>query len=482
MKTICAHGTNAWTIFSAFAFTNLQLLPKFAMKVRGIPIGAGELISEKEKAKFYRHTSYPNTISQNFVSTVWLGSKDSALAEVFDYADKSVELYKRGYDKFKEKLLKKWGSKSVVQELKEILESDSMNLIYEGLSSIPVVIIGNGIGGVGVDSSISGETGYERVDIRIIAIPKVLQVFIQKLIEKINPKKSKDVALLTIEELVAFEDDRPKKEEPTCYKAVGGPGGRLIPIGVHENTFINDFLNTFGDKLPFNTSDKFDRIPIERTTLTKKEIKGELSSGSASVVGYYKANPDISVTYDEDDSSYLNAEVVSNLHLINKQECDEVEDIQQLKVQSPIIENFNSTEGLNAKSTSHIELSISDISSSTIDDDSQVMDSKIVNNNQPQVASSMKKAVYATMIISPFITTGIYAAIALSAGIIEFNPIIAAGIFIGVAALSAICFATVKVCEKVNEEKDNDPNISTCAALKKILVSECLKNSEVIAS
>ncbi|XGA07889.1 MAG: hypothetical protein U0X86_000002 [Wolbachia endosymbiont of Xenopsylla cheopis] len=52
------------------------------------------------------------------------------------------------------------------------------------------------------------------------------------------------------------------------------------------------------------------------------------------------------------------------------------------------------------------------------------------------------------MIISPFITTGIYAAIALSAGIIEFNPIIAAGIFIGVAALSAICFATVKVCEK----------------------------------
>ncbi|WP_339047973.1 ankyrin repeat domain-containing protein [Candidatus Mesenet endosymbiont of Phosphuga atrata] len=480
LKTICAHGTNAWTVFSAFAFTNLQLLPKFAMKVRGIPIGAGELISEKEKAKFYRHTSYPNTISQNFVSTVWLGSKDSALAEIFDYADKSTKLYKHDYDKFKEKLLKKCKDQNIVQELKEVLESDSMNLIYEDLSSIPVVIIGNGIGGVGVGSSISGETGYERVDIRIIAISKVLQVFIQKLIEKINPKKSKDVALLTIEELDDFERNRPKKGKPTCY--MQGLGSRSIPIGVHENTFTHDFLNTFGDKLPFNTSDKFDRIPIERTILRKETIQGKLSSYSASEVGYYKASPNISVTYDEEDSSYLNAEVASNLHPINEQKCDEIEDIQQPKIQSLTIENFNSAEDLSFKPTSYIEPLIFDVSSSTIDDDSQVMDSKIVNSNQPQVASSMKKAVYATMIISPFIAVGIYTAVALSAGIVKFNPIVAAGIFVGVIALSAICFATAKACGKVSEEKSENSGVRSYIASNNGIFSECFKSSGATVS
>ncbi len=216
LKTICSHGTNAWTVFSAFAFTNLQLLPKFAMKVRGIPIGAGELIFEKEKAKFYKWVSYPNTISQNYVSTVWLGSKDSALAEIFDYANKSTELYKRGYDKFKEKLLKKCKDQSVVQELKEILKSDLMSKTYEALSSIPVVIIGDGIGRVRVVSSISGETGYERVNIRAIVVDKKYKQFIQKLIKEINIKKFKGVALLTTHELDAFEDLIDQKKENVC--------------------------------------------------------------------------------------------------------------------------------------------------------------------------------------------------------------------------------------------------------------------------
>ncbi|WP_339045318.1 hypothetical protein [Candidatus Mesenet endosymbiont of Agriotes lineatus] len=480
-KTICAHGTNAWTVFSAFAFTNLQLLPKFAMKVRGVPIGAGELISEKEKAKFNKWVSYPNTISQNYVSTVWLGSKDSALAEVFDYADKSTELYKRGYDKFKEKLLKKCKDQSVVQELKEILKSDLMSKTYEALSSIPVVIIGDGIGGVGVDSSISGETGYERVNIRIVVIPKVLQIFIQKLIEKINPKKFKDVALLTIEELVAFEDNRPKKRKPTCFIEVGGPRGRLIPMGVHKNTFIHDFLSTFGDKLPFSISDKFDRVPIERTTLEKKEIKGQLIA-STSKAGYYKANPDINVTYDEEDSSYLNTEVANNLCLINKQESDKKEDTQQPEIQSSITEDFDSTEDLNAKSISHIEPSITDVSSSTIDDDSKIVDSKIVSSNQQQKTSTTKKAMYATMIASPFIAVGVYTAVALSAGIVSFNHIIAAGIFVDVATLAVMYFLIAKVCKKVNEEKGKDKNISTCTALKNVFTPECFKSSEAAIS
>lgn len=33
-RTFASHGTNAWGLFSAFAFTNGQLLPKNEMKVR----------------------------------------------------------------------------------------------------------------------------------------------------------------------------------------------------------------------------------------------------------------------------------------------------------------------------------------------------------------------------------------------------------------------------------------------------------------
>ncbi|QIT36710.1 MULTISPECIES: hypothetical protein [unclassified Wolbachia] len=40
-RTFAAHGTNAWTLFSALAFTNDQLLPKNEMKIRGIPVVEG---------------------------------------------------------------------------------------------------------------------------------------------------------------------------------------------------------------------------------------------------------------------------------------------------------------------------------------------------------------------------------------------------------------------------------------------------------
>jgi hypothetical protein len=65
----------------------------------------------------------------------------------------------------------------------------------------------------------------------------------------------------------------------------------------------------------------------------------------------------------------------------------------------------------------------------------------------------MKKATYAATTVSPFIAAAVYTAVALSIGTAVFNPIIAAAIFIGIAALEAIYFVIVKVCEKVNEKK-----------------------------
>ncbi|WP_339046939.1 ankyrin repeat domain-containing protein [Candidatus Mesenet endosymbiont of Phosphuga atrata] len=141
------------------------------------------------------------------------------------------------------------------------------------------------------------------------------------------------------------------------------------------------------------------------------------------------------------------------------------------------------------------EIQVFDVSSPAIDDDILEGNSTIQDINQAGIdsqqetgttnniiasnkTSPMKKAMYATMIASPFIAVGIYAAVALSAGIVEFNPIIAAGIFVGVATLAVMCFVIAKVCEKVSKEKDNDPNISTCTAFKNALTLECFRSSE----
>ncbi|GHM58523.1 MAG: hypothetical protein sL5_10580 [Candidatus Mesenet longicola] len=83
------------------------------------------------------------------------------------------------------------------------------------------------------------------------------------------------------------------------------------------------------------------------------------------------------------------------------------------------------------------------------------------------------------MIASPFIVIWIYAAIALSTDIIEFNPIIAAGIFIGIVALSSTCFAIMKICEEVSRAKAKDPDVSTSTAIKNVLTPECLKGNKI---
>ncbi|GHM58136.1 MAG: hypothetical protein sL5_10040 [Candidatus Mesenet longicola] len=101
------------------------------------------------------------------------------------------------------------------------------------------------------------------------------------------------------------------------------------------------------------------------------------------------------------------------------------------------------------------------------------MDSKIINSNQQQKATPIKKAIYATMTISPFIAVGIDAEVTLLAEIVEFNPIIAAGIFIGMSVLSAVCFAIVKI----NEEKGENSSINSYITLESKFIPEYVKSS-----
>ncbi|WP_339046910.1 hypothetical protein [Candidatus Mesenet endosymbiont of Phosphuga atrata] len=160
-----------------------------------------------------------------------------------------------------------------------------------------------------------------------------------------------------------------------------------------------------------------------------------------------------------------------NDNLLDYVSFDKKEDTQQPEIQSSITEDFDSTEDLNFKQ--YAKLPMLNTSSSIVANDyqTQVIVDKVASNNRE--LSLTKKAVYATMIASPFIAVGIYAAVALSVGVTEFNPIIAAGIFIGVAALAVMCFVIAKVCEK-----GKDPNTNLSTALKNALTLECFRSSE----
>ncbi|WP_339045473.1 hypothetical protein [Candidatus Mesenet endosymbiont of Agriotes lineatus] len=87
---------------------------------------------------------------------------------------------------------------------------------------------------------------------------------------------------------------------------------------------------------------------------------------------------------------------------------------------------------------------------------------------------------YVAIIASPLIAVGIYSAIALSMAGVVFNPIVAAGIFIGMSFLSAVCFAIVKISEKVSEEKAKNSDTGTLTALGNVLAPECLKSDNFL--
>ncbi len=68
-----------------------------------------------------------------------------------------------------------------------------------------------------------------------------------------------------------------------------------------------------------------------------------------------------------------------------------------------------------------------------------------------QQVSTKKKIMYGVMIASPFIAVGIYA---LVVGAAVFNPVVAAGIFVGAVVTAAILFGAVKIYEKKAENPD----------------------------
>lgn len=320
-NTAGAHGTNAWTLFSAFAWSDAQLLPKNMMKVKGIPVAAGELLFEKSKSNYY----YPNTVNQNLVSTIDLKAKDSFLMDAWRYADASTESYQHNYDQFKKKFLNQYCNSSdpdIIKKSEAILNTGLLNDIYHTLSQIPVVIIGDGIGRININSSIDREVGCERVNIRAILIDKPHQQLISKIIREINPNQSKTIVFITREEINKFEWNRPKKEGAEASSYHDTEEGKF-PMGVYKNTFIQDFLDKFcREIIPF--SSEFTRQGIEKTYLTKKNIKGKFRKNSYEL-SYYTASSTstLKVMYNEDRLRVKDNSDIKTMDKLNGQEYAE---------------------------------------------------------------------------------------------------------------------------------------------------------------
>lgn len=351
-ETFAAHGTNAWTLFSAFAFTNGQLLPKNEAKVRGIPIVAGELIPQKQRAKFCGYP-YPNTVSQNNVSTIYLNDRTSYLLDAFNYAKSATNGHSCSYNDFREKWLKKYCKQgvdtSVIKKADKLLADRSMKEAYHELSSIPVTVLGDGIGQVYIGGGrygIENECLYERFNIRVIVVNEKDKEYVRNLIDQINPKIAKSVMYLTREEICDFEDKRSLGSNNSMFRTVGT---KSIPCS-YKNSFVHNFSEAFKDKLTFNFSDQFDVKKIEKKRLLKQEIGGKYEENSGTLTYYNNSGQPLKETIDDIDYSVaFTKSSQSSDHVLDEQLIDSVKsgDIEGVKFllnkgASPNATSFNS--------------------------------------------------------------------------------------------------------------------------------------------
>nr|WP_253308994.1 ankyrin repeat domain-containing protein [Rickettsia endosymbiont of Ceutorhynchus assimilis] len=329
-RTFAAHGTNAWALFSAFAFTNGQLLPKNEAKVMGIPIVAGELIPKKQKAKLCGYSSSPNTVSQNSISTIHLNSRGSYLLDALSYAENATNYHSCSYNDFREKWLKKYCKQgvdtSVIKKADKLLADQSMKDAYCKLSSIPVVVLGDRIGGNRIKSSIDNEYGCERFNIRVIIVNEKHKEYIRNLIDQINPKIARSIMYCTCKEINDFEEAR--NHGGIMYMMIGNKA-----IYNYKNTFVCDFEQAY-KKLTFGFSDKFKPLQIIKKDLTKERIGGEHIENTSTITYYQNLDSTSETTVDDIDYSVVfTKSSQSGDHVLDEQLIDSVKsgDIEKVK-------------------------------------------------------------------------------------------------------------------------------------------------------
>ncbi|WP_264731308.1 hypothetical protein [Wolbachia endosymbiont (group A) of Sphaerophoria taeniata] len=129
-----------------------------------------------------------------------------------------------------------------------------------------------------------------------------------------------------------------------CFQEIFLGGKRIsVPIAF-KDSFVDDFAETFKDKLTFSFSDKFNVCQIEKKKLVKRTIKGRPEISNATITYYQNPDPtsgtiiddvDYSVVFTESFQSKVGSNVAIN--------CDNEQILEQPAASDTTTQPFVST-------------------------------------------------------------------------------------------------------------------------------------------
>lgn len=199
--SVYGHGTNAYSLICSLRYTNLQLVPGEVRLQYDIPFSTGE-----------SKTSRP--LNMRAVSTVLLSCENSDTFDIENYANRSASLSQlltperdringsgflitlENADEILsecDQLMQRhpestplWrAKKQSAQLLKSKLEDmpASELRLFQQLSRIPIICLGDGAGNkYAVNSFVANEVGFDRLNIRCVAIPAKYLLEIYRLV------------------------------------------------------------------------------------------------------------------------------------------------------------------------------------------------------------------------------------------------------------------------------------------------------------
>ena len=190
---LCAHGTNFHSALSALAHGGF-LLPSRQRTKRGATATTGENWSDEHTRYRNWNEAAKNRANQRYISTVMLRYLTSEFDEVITYADSaSKDQAEGGY---------------LIRALPTDLENRHgfHENIYQKLSEIPTVIIGDGRGGrTYVSSGVSNEIMYRTVKIRMLAVP---ERYVEDIRILLRDTGNGEIPVVAIEQLRSFDNAR----------------------------------------------------------------------------------------------------------------------------------------------------------------------------------------------------------------------------------------------------------------------------------
>lgn len=263
--TLSAHATNGVALLLAI-LTGKQLLPSTQRKEMGIPTLTGEASYFNKKIP---NETYHNEW-QNFVSTVYLQCSAPDIDLLNEYASAAKGKFSFDSEVFIKKL-KKIYKKFNIDELDIFFEENNAEVfcrLYKQLSSIGVIIIGDGIGYAKSVHSMGSERKYERVNIRAIVTPDNEIDYFRNLFSLI---KVDDILILSQRDFRIFCMQKQASNIEAYKKIDYWDSDSIIKNPI--TPFSKNFIDTYGSKIFCNFYFNSKEVTIEKEMEYKNKDK-----------------------------------------------------------------------------------------------------------------------------------------------------------------------------------------------------------------